>query len=700
VNRITSFTRNSPIHMPSSNYIECLLRITSHNHATLEFQGQIYPGKPRLDPASLQTTLLKSEIDTKQYGIDLFRALFPPGDDLLSGYRLALSNARSTNSRLRFRLQIDNTAPADLFAINWERLHDEKERQTLSRWPQTSFSRFIGLPQQLPAPIVGKPKLLVVISSPTDYAATRLDRIDRTKVRQELVEALQPLLRFAEYEFLEAPATLSNIRERLKDGFNALHIQAHALLPPERDMAWMYLEKENGEADPINEDFFRETFSGLDDLRLVVLMACQSGAQTREDPFGGLAQTLVQQNLPIVVAMQQPIEFDAAKIFNKYFYRELARHGEADAAINEARLHLRLDFSQESREWSAPVLFMRLKDSPVWEPTAPVEVHEAQPEPKVATEEDSFWVPIIEALRQGQLVPIIGPNINQGLLPSNKEITGKWTKKYEYHKYNYPVNNRNDLPRVARFVETNYGRKFPHRALQTLYIDDLLEREKAETRFKLKDKSLPEVISAVSKHYFDGDADAPHRILAELENISTYVTTTSDNFMAEALKYRGRAVRREVLLWNDDATEPADYQSLTGKPESPVVWHIYGSPPKANSLVLTEDDYLDFLRNVSREPWRRPANLMSTLTESLLLFLGFNVRDLDFRILFKALISHLKVGTDRVAILQIEPEESYKERELEFRLVQTFLEKDSSEFQVKIRWLSVRDFLLQLRDKL
>jgi hypothetical protein len=169
--------------------------------------------------------------------------------------------------------------------------------------------------------------------------------------------------------------------------------------------------------------------------------------------------------------------------------------------------------------------------------------------------------------------------------------------------------------------------------------------------------------------------------------------------MSEALKYRGRPPRRELLQWQEGAGEPPEYQTLAGTIDAPVVWHLYGASPKTNSLVLTEDDHLDFLRNVSKESWRLPAELMRTLTESLLLFLGFNVRDLDFRILFKALISNLKVDSGRIAILQIEPEASFRERELELKLVRNFLEKDSTEFEIKIRWSSVREFLLQLRDK-
>jgi CHAT domain-containing protein/SIR2-like protein len=482
----------------------------------------------------------------------------------------------------------------------------------------------------------------------------------------------------------------------LQEGFNAIHIQAHGLLPPDRSMAWMVLENDKGEADPIDEEFLREILGGLPNLRLVVLMCCQSGTSTRGEHFGGMAQTLIQQNVPVVVAMQRPIEFESGRIFNKHFYGELARHGQVDAAINESRLQVRLSGPKESQDWSAPVLFMRLRDSRLWDRGAAADVHE--PTVEVATEEDTFWEPILEALRQGQLVPIIGSDVNQGLFPGNEEITRLWTTKYQYTRYNYPLNNRNDLPRVARFVETINSNKFPHRALQTIYTDELLEREKEEYRAKLQKVPLPDVISAIAKRYFDADHDAPHRVLADLK-ISTYLTTTLDNFMSEALKYRGRQVRRELLQWQEGASEPPEYQTLTGTIDAPVVWHLYGASPKTNSLVLTEDDHLDFLRNVSKESWRLPAELMRTLTESLLLFLGFNVRDLDFRILFKALISNLKVDSGRIAILQIEPEATFRERELELKLVRNFLEKDSTEFEIKIRWSSVREFLLQLRDK-
>src|ERR1043166_7660946 len=95
--------------MSAPEYIDCFLKITGRNNPTLEFQGEPYSGKPKLDPAYLQQLLLKTESDPRQYGIELFRALFPPGDDLNSGYRSALSIARRLNSRLRFRLDRKST---------------------------------------------------------------------------------------------------------------------------------------------------------------------------------------------------------------------------------------------------------------------------------------------------------------------------------------------------------------------------------------------------------------------------------------------------------------------------------------------------------------------------------------------------------------------------------------------------------------
>jgi hypothetical protein len=684
--------------MPNE-YIDCVLTISAHDRATFEFLKDMkFSGRPNLAPETLSPLLLAAELDARGYGKTLFDALFPSGDNLNAGYRLALALARLRGQSLRLRLQIDTNAPEDLYRLNWERLYDEKEKSTLSRSSETVFSRLPLLGREQKPLTDERRKLLVVVSSPSDSARLGLDSIDAPVVKQEIRDALIPLAATVDVEFLEGAATPVRIREKLKENFHALHIQAHGMMHEDRVMSRLVLETEDGKAAPVSDNFFAELFDGLTALRMVTLVACHSGAQTGEDPFGGLALALVQQNLPVVIAMQQPISFEAAQDFNKYFYGELAKHGLVDAAINEARLKLRLSSTEVSDDWSAPVLFMRLDDGIIWQSAAAVAPATVA---AVAEEEDLFWQPIVDAFHGGTLVPIIGSDINQGLLPSNTDVAALWTQYYEYRKYNYPGNNRNDLPRISRFIEArSRSLKAPHSRLLTLYKDEMLERVKKEERAKYKNAPLTDVITDLARDYFEIDHEAPHRVLADLKNISVYLTTTPDNFMAEALTYRGRTPRRVPILWQEGDAEPAEYQMLDGTPEKPLVWHLYGFAPKSSSLVLTEDDHLDFLRFISRDAWRLPAKLRSTLTEATLLFLGFNLRDLDFRILFKGVISQIQPRAGRVAVLQIQPDKSHEEKMEDLQFIKSFLAEDSKYLQIDIRWLSVRNFLVQLRDKI
>ncbi len=73
-------------------------------------------------------------------------------------------------------------------------------------------------------------------------------------------------------------------------------------------------------------------------LRLVVLNACEGARHGETDAFGGVAQTLLQQSIPAVVAMQLAIPDRAAVTFAERFYAALAEGEPVDAAISEARL--------------------------------------------------------------------------------------------------------------------------------------------------------------------------------------------------------------------------------------------------------------------------------------------------------------------------------------------------------------------------
>ena len=59
-------------------------------------------------------------------------------------------------------------------------------------------------------------------------------------------------------------------------------------------------------------------------LRLAILNACEGARTSRSDPFAGVAGSLVQRDIPAVVAMQFEISDEAAIVFAGEFYEQLA----------------------------------------------------------------------------------------------------------------------------------------------------------------------------------------------------------------------------------------------------------------------------------------------------------------------------------------------------------------------------------------
>jgi WD40 repeat protein len=99
-------------------------------------------------------------------------------------------------------------------------------------------------------------------------------------------------------------------------------------------------------------------------LRLVVLNACEGARSARDDPFGGVAQALVHQGIPAVIAMQFEISDPAALVFSQSFYQAVADGLPVDVATLEAR---RAMFAEGSEvEWATPVLYLRSPDGRVF----------------------------------------------------------------------------------------------------------------------------------------------------------------------------------------------------------------------------------------------------------------------------------------------------------------------------------------------
>ena len=159
-------------------------------------------------------------------------------------------------------------------------------------------------------------------------------------------------------ERLEKPG-LEALQMRLRSGgpYHVLHFVGHGAFDEQNQDGLLVFEDANGAAQMVNGQRLGTILHNHPSLRLAVLNACEGGRTSQEDPFAGVAHSLVQQGLPAVIAMQYPITDGAALTFAREFYAALADGFSLDAALAEARVAIFA--SGNDIEWGTPILFMR-----------------------------------------------------------------------------------------------------------------------------------------------------------------------------------------------------------------------------------------------------------------------------------------------------------------------------------------------------
>src|SRR5262249_39355584 len=128
-----------------------------------------------------------------------------------------------------------------------------------------------------------------------------------------------------------------------------------------------------------------------DATRLAVLNACEGARSGTSDPFAGTAQSLIQQGLPAVVAMQFEITDDAAIIFARELYAAIADGYPLEAALAEARGAIR--DAGNLTEWGTPVLYSRAPAGPLFSLTGQARI--SDPARPVKEETDAEALPLL-----------------------------------------------------------------------------------------------------------------------------------------------------------------------------------------------------------------------------------------------------------------------------------------------------------------
>jgi hypothetical protein len=658
------------------------------------------------DPVPAALDLEALEEARKQEDVETYSGLLTEGlfadEGARTFFACACATAWSVESALRVRVAFEASA-ARLHGLRWELLRDPLTKQPLTSGERVWFSRYLNSPNWNAVVVRSKEKLtaLIAVANPSGLG-TGYRELDPIDVDAEIARARERLAR-AEIvpDIVRGPTTFSQLEDRLHDEYDVLYLVCHGTLMEEsgRWVPYLWLEGAEvvgtgqGEVARTPGEALVELLAGLGRRpRLVVLASCQSG--NNEDvpladgaPQAALGPRLAEAGVPAVLAMQGKVKVSTVAAFMPVFFRELARDGRIDRAVGAARGAARRAFSSDA--WM-PVLFSRLDTNALWNTGF-----------ATAGESEGFdaWNKLLERIEQGQCTPVLGPGLVKDLFGTARQLARQWALSDQADPFPLESHGRNELTQVCQFLSGQSGARLPYDMLREYQLNQVVNRYAALLPGPLrtaKAAELEEVLREVGICRRRSEESEPHRILARLD-LPLYLSANPDDFLTDALREVGREPRVGVCPWHSRRQ-----QAWTDDPpsvESPVVYHLLGRIDDFRSLVLTEDDYIRYLISVARLRKEVPHAVRKALTETVLLFLGFQVEHWTFRALLRGLLalSDSQPGYAPVAV-QVDPDENDF---LDMTKARRYLAKayPFGESAMQVYWGTARDFLEQLDER-
>jgi hypothetical protein len=334
-----------------------------------------------------------------------------------------------------------------------------------------------------------------------------------------------------------------------------------------------------------------------------------------------------------------------------------------------------------------------------------------------------FWEDIMPRLNQGTVIPVISNSFRieqifreekdaaadageDADLSINEQLTMEWANWIDY-----PMNDKHSLARVAQYylveqkdnpqARTKYLEFLKTVLLTIAETDkdyaDLAERLKAQ----IQEQRFSDIVQQLDYPRFPEGVEDPLRLLARFP-LPIYVTTSQSDFLERALEAEGKKPRTQICFWSgvissaepEHQTDPNFIPTIT----HPLVYHLYGLEDYPQTLVQSEDDYINFIMSMVEDTDTLnpvvPLTLRRALGESNLILLGYRLQDWDFRILFRFILKFRRDEfSPRGMVIQLRQDDKKVEN------VEKSLEYLSHYFDRKkfdIEWSNTEGFIQKL----
>ncbi|MFG1643447.1 SIR2 family protein [Amycolatopsis sp. NPDC049252] len=289
------------------------------------------------------------------------------------------------------------------------------------------------------------------------------------------------------------------------------------------------------------------------------------------------------------------------------------------------------------------------------------------------------WETLVDSIKAQECTPFLGAGIAVPHLPTGRALATALASEFEY-----PLEDVTNLARVTQYIASLRQPAFVKRRVCKA-IRDAQEASAAELGGNLPENYLR---------------------LARLE-LPIYVTTNYDDYLQRALVAAGRSVPSvEVCRWNDElVAELPPYPAAEPTAEAPMVFHLHGHSERAGSILVTEDDYIDFTVSLAERATGKNAVIPHFTRRALghtnLLFIGYSLEDWNFRVMMRYLMKQQRVqphGQRSSISIQLSDHRMSPERRIRAeRFLEAYLLRTS---KIEVYWGTATSFLADLEVRL
>jgi hypothetical protein len=298
-----------------------------------------------------------------------------------------------------------------------------------------------------------------------------------------------------------------------------------------------------------------------------------------------------------------------------------------------------------------------------------------------------------ERLRTGRIVPVVSNRaIFDQMLGGYDPFLASYSNYVDYPKklsqpnsltipvkyYKHKPRKKSISDQQLKFDYLNYVKNHFYRLAKANGVDEGILEEAAA---QIDDVTASEFAHLLGIPSFSGPDD-PLLLLANLD-FKVVLTTSPFTFIEDAFRAAGKAPHTEVCRWTNelkDSIPTVIDEKFKLDPKEPLVYHLLGLDSYLDSIVLSEDDYLDYLGNLCQGQGDESADYVPALVRKSfsddLIVLGFKLDSWAFRVLYAGLIKRSGKPEDRgwvgIQLPKTEEEriylEDYLHREAKFQV--------------------------------